>query len=813
MYGYVKQSDGVLKPVLLKNIKNIFQIGNSVNIVYFQVGTTPLEIPVADQAQYYSNKTVNTCAGGQNQIYTLQDTDFVNGDVKITFGNTHLNVLETVTSWINSVLSDSNVGKVTLNEFAPSIKVGYVFSNEASMPTALAMPEEEGVDICDMELDVEKSKTVFVATDMVANAIPPVHTSIFEANFDDTTRNVSLKPLADGKYWLYQFMALTETEIPKEFFEGIVEEPPGLEPAEVMMEEGFPEEIVEEGTGPEEGFPEEAPLEPAEFCNPYYTNMLSPAMDDKAFIVRVKNGAIAEIVVCPVVIQKSFTTFTEGEAYAYTDKCEGKLADSGIWPIATSPLNEESCVVFSQTDKCLAVGDKYNFSEFWIRQEVGDESISDNSNYRVCYESVPDPFVDRNGTSFIIWPTSTPPNDYVVPKIATDKTSGWIVTPTIESQLSYPQRIYSEIVEGIHRPELGINGINMNVIEIPDIPSVMPEVPKWPGGLVMNGVPVTMDNPYFLADNGFETLLSDGTTTPSATATPVFWTFGSPSSVNWPPQSQSVPTPNTNVNLSYSPMVTPSGQVQNMRCLMGGGSVSGNNFQPTWQGAFSQSGPAAACDVDPETGASCDYRLAKYPPYSFLPPTDGGANRATYNYALAQSGFVPLKNVIPHTGMANGIIDELQHEIDIYWRDVVDRKPTEWRNYAPRRSMSSGLLPGMVNKNYSEPGLPPYLQPPVSSPTTLLTVPFVIPETNKILLDLGYTHRAFGVGTRWSAGNQGACGCPNNPGQSFYDGGIRCTKSGLITRGFTHNMQGNAPFESWNSNLVGQLINKQFDAS
>ena len=170
MYGYVKQADGVLKPVLLKNIKNIFQIGNSVNIVYFQVGSTPMEIPRVSQEVYFSEGRMEACAGpGNPAIYTLQDTDFVNGDVKITFGNTHLNILETVTSWVNSILSESNVGKVTLNDFAPSIKVGYVFSNEASMPTAMAMPEQEGEDICDTAVDIIKSNggnAKFLKTDV-----------------------------------------------------------------------------------------------------------------------------------------------------------------------------------------------------------------------------------------------------------------------------------------------------------------------------------------------------------------------------------------------------------------------------------------------------------------------------------------------------------------------------------------------------------------------------------------------------------------------------------------------------------------------
>ena len=29
----------------------------------------------------------------------------------------------------------------------------------------------------------------------------------------------------------------------------------------------------------------------------------------------------------------------------------------------------------------------------------------------------------------------------------------------------------------------------------------------------------------------------------------------------------------------------------------------------------------------------------------------------------------------------------------------------------------------------------------------MMTIPFIVPETEKILLDAGYTHRAFGVGS------------------------------------------------------------------
>ena len=773
MYGYVKQADGVLKPVLLKNIKNIFQIGNSVNIVYFQVGSTPMEIPRVNQELYFSEGRTVACEGSSAAIYTLQDTDFVNGDVKITFGNTHLNILETVTSWVNSILSESNVGKVTLNDFAPSIKVGYVFSNEASMPTAMAMPEQEGEEICDTAIDLLKSKVVFVATDMVANSVPPVHTNIFEANFVEDTRNVSLQPLADGKYILYQFIAPTETD-------GVVDGP--------------------------------APEVP---CSPSYSNALSPAMDGKQFIVSVANGAISEIVVCPIILQATFSPFVEGEAFGYTDKCLGKFdTNPGTWPTAKNPIFNEVCTVFGEEIACLSTGDKYNFSEYWVRQEpINEEQISIGANYSVCYESFPDTSVPKTiPPQYInVWPDSVPPNFQVIPKDASDSKSDFVITPTIESQLSYPHRIYGEIESGAQRPEFGINGINMNVIEIPSVPPVIEGPEPWPGGLIMNGLPVTMDNPYWLADNGYETLLSDGTMEPKDTATPVFWYYGAPSSVNWPPQPALNPTPNTNVNLSYAAMTAPDGSTVNMRCLL---AYQAGNLTPQWSNFFSQTGPQSPCV---EGGPSCNGLIAKYPPYSFLESQDNGANKATYIYALAQSEWFQQRfpnNISPYNGFAYGNIEELQHNVDIYSRDVVNGEPGAWRNYAPQSNqMATGLPFGMVNNNAYDPNLPPWVENGIHAPTLVVTKPILIPETNALLLEKGYTHRMFGVGTQWSAGSQGACGCPNNPGQSWYDGGIRVSKSGTIYRGMYYTMSGSAPFESWTPYLTGQYINSQFDAS
>ena len=112
MYGYIRQPDGVLKPIQLNGIKNIFREGNSLNIVYFQVGSTPLEIPRVDQGVYYLQGEVKTCIDDpsspgsyKTDMYTLSSTDFVNGDIKISFGDTHLDVLDVFTKWMNSILS------------------------------------------------------------------------------------------------------------------------------------------------------------------------------------------------------------------------------------------------------------------------------------------------------------------------------------------------------------------------------------------------------------------------------------------------------------------------------------------------------------------------------------------------------------------------------------------------------------------------------------------------------------------------------------------------------------------------------------
>ena len=141
MYGYIKQPDGVLKPIQLNGIKNIFREGNSLNIVYFQVGSTPLEIPRVDQGYYFQTGVAKTCVEDPNQggyfntdLYTLSSTDFVNGDVKISFGDTHLDILDVFTKWMNSILSGvvHASSDITLNDYSPSLKVGYVFSAESS---------------------------------------------------------------------------------------------------------------------------------------------------------------------------------------------------------------------------------------------------------------------------------------------------------------------------------------------------------------------------------------------------------------------------------------------------------------------------------------------------------------------------------------------------------------------------------------------------------------------------------------------------------------------------------------------------------
>ena len=212
MYGYIKQPDGVLKPILLEGIKNIVQSGNSVNIVYFQLGTSPLTILKVDQDAYYTEGEVLVCDNtAVNGVFTLSGADYVNGDVKITFGQASAgqDLAKIVTNWINSVLSNktgSNTSN-TLNKFASQIEVGYTFSAEGTISTALAYPLSNDEEFCDQEPVVAESKVVTVFWDFSVDAVPPNHTLVYEVLFNEVDGTAALTPLNNGNYKLYNFIA------------------------------------------------------------------------------------------------------------------------------------------------------------------------------------------------------------------------------------------------------------------------------------------------------------------------------------------------------------------------------------------------------------------------------------------------------------------------------------------------------------------------------------------------------------------------------------------------------------------------------
>jgi len=215
MYGYIKQPDGVLKPILLEGIKNIVQSGNSVNIVYFQLGTSPLTILKVDQETYYNNGEVLVCDGtAVNGVFTLSGADYVNGDVKITFGaaSAGQDLAKIVTDWINSVLSNktgSNTSN-TLNKFANQIEVGYTFSAEGTVSTALAYPLSNNEESCAQEPVVADSKLVTVFWDFAVDSVPPNHTLVYEVLFNEVDGTAALTPLNNGNYKLYNFIAAVQ---------------------------------------------------------------------------------------------------------------------------------------------------------------------------------------------------------------------------------------------------------------------------------------------------------------------------------------------------------------------------------------------------------------------------------------------------------------------------------------------------------------------------------------------------------------------------------------------------------------------------
>lgn len=214
MYGYVKQPDGVLKPILLKGIKNIIVSGDSLNIIYFQSNSSTINVIKSDQEIYRTEGRLVVCdQTAVNGDYTLTGGNLVSGDIKLNFSSPNLNILDVFTNWMNSILSGkvNNTNK-TLNEFAPQLDIGYVFGNVGTIPTALAMPIAQGQDACSTNLVVADSKIVYVAWDLQVDALPPVHTQLFEILFNNTDGTASFTPLNSGEYVLYQFIAPVKGE-------------------------------------------------------------------------------------------------------------------------------------------------------------------------------------------------------------------------------------------------------------------------------------------------------------------------------------------------------------------------------------------------------------------------------------------------------------------------------------------------------------------------------------------------------------------------------------------------------------------------
>tara|TARA_Y100000592_G_C5473359_1_gene320787 strand:- start:1130 stop:3301 length:2172 start_codon:yes stop_codon:yes gene_type:complete len=667
MYGYVRQPDGVLKPILLKNIKNIVVSGNSLDIVYFSVGTTPLEIPKVDQQFYFDNKEVKACSlvdpGAlpeiyKNDIYTFGDTDFVNGDIKINFGDTPLDLYEVFTKWMNSILS----GKVeattdkTLNEYAPSLPVGYVFSNESSLPTAMIQKVAEGVEPCETEVTINDSTTVFVAADLVANSVPPIGTQVYEALFEDTTLTASLAPLPeDGTYILYQFIAPT-TQVSGGGEPGS----PALQPA--------------------------CSNPPGTTTITIYDNLLSQ-LDNIKYTVTIKDSAITSVTVCPETIQVSFSPIKEGKAFTSTS-CG---IPNGVFPQASNNTNAELCEIMNIN--CLANSDTYNSSEYWVRQESQDE-FPGNEVFNKLGASIP--FQDI---------LSLQPTQFVTTANNLTNDTGSIIVPTTFSDSAYPRRIYSAVEDGSARPEFGLTGINMSILEIPNIPSEDPfGPPEIAGGFVMNGLPTAIGHTGGLY--GLSSIAGNSIQDNSANNAPIFWEDGAPSDCILP-NGQAA-------NLSYQELTTPSGQTLRGRFL--------HRPNSTWGQIFSrdnnQPGAPGVPPGDPTN-----------PPY-----------------------FMRLQNynVIPSGEPQFSGPSQLAHNVKVWFRDITTDPKTgiqsigSWIEFRPSLNVATGLPFGMVN-NIQNPGNP--MSDPFNIPKDMMTIPFVIPETEKMLLDMGYTHRAFGVGS------------------------------------------------------------------
>jgi len=536
MYGYIRQPDGVLKPIQLNGIKNIFREGNSLNIVYFQVGSTPLEIPRVDQAYYFTNGIVKTCIDDpsspgnyKTDLYTLSSTDFVNGDVKISFGDTHLDILDVFTKWMNSILSGvvHASSDVTLNDYSPSLKVGYVFSAESSLPTVLAFRIPDGEDPCEIVPTYAGSEECVVASDLTINATPPVHTSIFKTIWNETDKTLNLEPLLDGEYILWQWVAAEQCE------SGV----PCTQPCE---NEGM-------GSSP-----------------PTYRNAI--ASNPGQVLTKVFAGAINGYTICEANIQQTFTSSrtsyipdvfspndpsagtpvanpTGGQAYAIQETGCCGYSTGGVWPTASAPDISSGLSV----GVSLNVGDLYNSSDFRIRQtgNVTWPSASNSNGTQISGSET------EIGTRFCDEvDTNVYAQEIVIPSIISiggqegnpteaDYNAKPIINPTFGKSSVYPFIMNLSVhgaIPGIV-PEIGISGVNMNVLTIEAGTYTLANGNPNPEFLIMNGVPTVAD----AAEGGLyrldETLSQSklaGTTNPDSTyvgdTNPIFWKNGAPDS-------------------------------------------------------------------------------------------------------------------------------------------------------------------------------------------------------------------------------------------------------------------------------------------
>lgn len=466
MYGYVKQPDGVLKPILLKGIKNIIVSGDSLNIIYFKSGTSPINVLKVDQVSYRDTGSMNVCDGTPvNGNYTLTGGDLVNGDIKLSFGSTGINILDIFTKWMNSILS----GKVaattdkTLNEFAPQLEIGYVFGNTGTIPTALAMPIAEGQTPCTTNLEVSQSKVVYIAWDLQVDITPPIHTQVFEILFNETDGTASFTPLNTGEYVLYQFIA----PIP-----------------------GLPDP---------EGTPEQAE------CT--FDNVLALTMPENIeYAVSVIAGGITNLTTCEASIQASFRTWdtTAPGGVGVT----GQQIKTKVYQTNGSCPGQENSLCPSVSN--VVVGDLVNSWEYYVQQN-GTTYFNSSDGYGVGRWFEEQPYEVVCGQQ-IISSEIQAGGPVMTPEILN---ADWRLNPTFGGSTAYPAKLVDG-PEVFEFPEFGIQGVAMGVhkttagqIEIlqfgePFNPPLILDVPEIH---VCNGIPVTLDNKWRLD----ETMLSKNT--------------------------------------------------------------------------------------------------------------------------------------------------------------------------------------------------------------------------------------------------------------------------------------------------------------